>query len=63
MQDFLPAEQATAFLELYKKKAVRQKRTAPLLIKFQILSLLGILFFLLNFRQPDKLLKIISEHQ
>lgn len=32
MQDFLPAEQATAFLELYKKKAVRQKRTAPLLI-------------------------------
>lgn len=28
MQDFLPAEQATAFLELYKKKAVRQKRTA-----------------------------------
>lgn len=31
MQDFLPAEQATAFLELYKKKAVRQNGQ-PLLI-------------------------------
>lgn len=29
MQDFLPAEQATAFLELYKKKGLSAKTDSP----------------------------------
>lgn len=33
MQDFLPAEQATAFLELYKKKGLSAKTDSPFAYK------------------------------